>query len=121
MSASMILVLLVVAAISARIMRSTKMWWIFLFTIMTGLLVGMLSKETVNHFVKKEVTASIAPLTNTVDNVDLLCMLPVVTVTEGATHGVTGYAIDLVEQLSDALVGNHTTKGRDSPEFEDDS
>ncbi|QOR56675.1 hypothetical protein [uncultured phage cr52_1] len=120
MSASMILVLLVVAAISARIMRSTKMWWIFLFTIMTGLLVGMLSKEAVNHFAKKEVMASIAP-TNTVDNVDLLCMLPVVTVTEGATHGVTGYTIDLVEPLSDALVGNHTTKGRDSPEFEDDS
>lgn len=58
MSATWILVLLLFGAVLARAMRSTKMWWVFLFTILAGLLVGMLGKEAVNHFTKNDTTAS---------------------------------------------------------------
>lgn len=71
MSATWILVLLLFGAVLARAMRSTKMWWVFLFTILAGLLVGMLGKEAVNHFTKNDTTASIIQLINTVDNTGL--------------------------------------------------
>lgn len=122
MSATWILVLLLVGAIFARAMRSTKMWWVLLFTILAGLLVGMLSKEAVNHFEKNDVVASITQLINTVDSMGTECTLPVVLVTETTSHsGVTSYIHYSTEILSDALVSNHTTKGRDSPAYEDDS
>lgn len=50
MSATWILVLLLFGAVLARAMRSTKMWWVFLFTILAGLLVGMLGKEGCKSF-----------------------------------------------------------------------
>lgn len=123
MTATWILVLLFIGAITARFLRSTKMWWILLFTIMAGLLVGMLSKEAMNHLSKDERTASITQLISTVDSTNMECTLPVVTVTEGTTSrsGVTSYVSYSEEVLSDALVSGHTTKGRDSPAFEDDS
>lgn len=122
MSATWITLLLLAGVIFARAMRSTKMWWIFLFTIMAGLLVGMLSKEAVKHLVKNENTASITQLINTVDNTDLNCTLPVVLVTETTSQsGVVSYISSPSVVLSDALVSNHTTKGRDSPAYEDDS
>ena len=50
------------------------------------------------------------------------CTLPVVFVTETTSQsGVTSYIACSDELLSDALVGNHTTRGRDSPDYEDDS
>lgn len=122
MSATWITLLLLAGVIFARAMRSTKMWWIFLFTIMAGLLVGMLSKEAVKHLVKNETTASITQLINTVDNTDLNCTLPVVLVTETTSQsGVVSYISSPSVVLSDALVSNHTTKDRDSPAYEDDS
>lgn len=122
MTATWILVLLFIGAITARFLRSTKMWWILLSTIMAGLLVGMLSKEAVNHFSKNDDIASITQLISTVDNMNMECTLPVVFVTETTSQsGVTSYIACSDELLSDALVGNHTTKGRDSPDYEDDS
>lgn len=122
MTATWILVLLFIGAITARLLRSTKMWWILLSTIMAGLLVGMLSKEAVNHFSKNNDIASITQLISTVDNMNMECTLPVVFVTETTSQsGVTSYITYSDELLSDALVGNHTTKGRDSPDYEDDS
>lgn len=121
MSATWIIVLLCIGAIVARALRSTKMWWIFLLTIMAGLLVGMLSKEAVKHFNKNEVTA-FTQLINTVDNTDMICTLPVVCVTETTSRsGVVSYILYPKEVLSDALISDHTTKGRDSPEYVDDS
>lgn len=122
MTATWILVLLFIGAITARFLRSTKMWWILLSAIMAGLLVGMLSKEAVNHFSKNDRTASITQLISTVDNMDMECTLPVVFVTETTSQsGVTSYITYSDEMLSDALISNHTTKGRDSPDYEDDS
>lgn len=122
MPATWILVLLLFGAVLARAMRSTKMWWVFLFTILAGLLVGMLGKEAVNHFTKNDTTASIIQLINTVDNTDMDCTLPVVLVTETTCQsGVMSYISYPSEVLSDALVSGHTTKGRDSPAYEDDS
>ena len=122
MTATWILVLLFIGAITARFLRSTKMWWILLSTIMAGLLVGMLSKEVVNHFSKNDDIASITQPISTVDNMNMECTLPVVFVTETTSQsGVTSYITCSDELLSDALVGNHTTKGRDSPDYEDDS
>ncbi len=122
MSATWITLLLLFGAVLARGMRSTKMWWVFLFTIMAGLLVGMLSKEAVNHFTKSDITASITQLISTVGNTDVECTLPVALVTEATSlSGVVGYILYPEEVWSDALISNHTTKGRDSPDFEDDS
>lgn len=121
MSATWILVLIALAAITARAMRSTKMWWVLLFTLFAGLLVGMLSKEAVNHYTKHNDLVSITQSVNTGDSINLLCMLPVATVTEGATHGVTGYVANYIEMLPDAFTDYYTTNGRDSPAFEDDS
>ena len=122
MTAAWIIVLLIVAFVCTRIFRSTKMWWIFMSAILAGLLVGMLSKEAVKHLVKNETTASITQLINTVDNTDLNCTLPVVLVTETTSQsGVVSYISSPSVVLSDALVSNHTTKGRDSPAYEDDS
>lgn len=122
MTATWILVLLFIGAITARFLRSTKMWWILLSAIMAGLLVGMLSKEAVNHFSKNDRTASITQLISTVDNMNMECTLPVVFVTETTSQsGVTSYIAYSDETLSDALISNHTTKGRDSPDYEDDS
>ncbi len=122
MSATWITLLLLFGAVLARGMRSTKMWWVFLFTIMAGLLVGMLSKEAVNHFTKSDITASITQLISTVGNTDVECTLPVAFVTEATSlSGVVGYILYPEEVWSDALISIHTTKGRDSPDFEDDS
>lgn len=122
MTATWILVLLLFGAVLARAMRSTKMWWVFLFTILAGLLVGMLSKEAVNSLTKDNTTASITQLINTVDNTDINCTLPVALVTETTCQsGVVSYILYPSEVLSDALIGNHTTKGRDSPAYVDDS
>ena len=50
------------------------------------------------------------------------CTLPVVLVTETTCQsGVMSYISYPSEVLSDALVSGHTTKGRDSPAYEDDS
>lgn len=122
MTATWIIVLLCIGAIVARAMRSTKMWWVFLFTIMAGLLVGMLSKEAVKYLNKDKITASITQLINTVDNTDMICTLPVVCVTEATSRsGVASYISYPYDVLSDALISYNTTNGRDSPDYEDDS
>ena len=92
--------------------------------IMAGLLVGMLSKEAVKQSKKIGVTASITQLIDIVDNGNDACTQCVVTVTEGSTSrsGAVSYIALFTEPfMSDILVSNHITKGRDSPDIEDDS
>lgn len=121
MTATWIIVLLFVAFISARLLRSTKMWWVFISAIMAGLLVGMLSKEAKSHLAKGEIT-SITQLINTEDNGNVACMQCVEAVTEGSTSrsGAVGY-IATYKPISGALISLNTTNGRDSPYIEDDS
>lgn len=124
MTAAWIIVLLIVAFVCTRIFRSTKMWWIFMSAIMAGLLVGMLSKEAVKQSKKTGITASITQLIDIVDNGNDACTQCVVTVTEGSTSrpGAVSYIALFTEPfMSDVLVSNHITKGRDSPDIEDDS
>lgn len=121
MSAAWIIVLLFAGAFTARLLRSTKMWWVFLFTMMAGLLVGMLSKEAIRSLTKDNRITSITQLVNTGDITSAECTLPVALVTETTSQsGVTSY-IPYSGVLSDALTSIHTTNGRDSPAFEDDS
>lgn len=92
--------------------------------ILAGLLVGMLSKEAVKQSKKTGVTASITQLIDIVDNGNDACTQCVVTVTEGSTSrpGAVSYIALFTEPfVSDVSVSNHITKGRDSPDIEDDS
>lgn len=125
MSAIWIIVLLLVAFVFARGFRSDKMWWIYISCIIAGLLVGMLSKEVIETSKKVNHTTSITQLVNTVDDYSSACTQSLVcTVTEGTTNCLSGVVSNMSElrvKLSDALISNIYTNGRDSPAIEDDS
>ena len=125
MSAIWIIVLLLVAFVFARGFRSDKMWWIYISCIVAGLLVGMLSKEVIETSKKVNHTTSITQLVNTVDDFNSACTQSLVcTVTEGTTDCLSGVVSNMTElklKLSDALISNIYTNGRDSPAIEDDS
>ena len=125
MSAIWIIVLLLVAFVFARGFRSDKMWWINISCIVAGLLVGMLSKEVIETSKKVNHTTSITQLVNTVDDFNSTCTQSLVcTVTEGTTDCLSGVVSNMTElklKLSDALISNIYTNGRDSPAIEDDS
>ncbi|UVX68465.1 MAG: hypothetical protein [Bacteriophage sp.] len=125
MSAIWIIVLLIVAFVLARNFRSDKMWWIYISCIIAGLLVGMLSKEVIETSKKVNHTTSITQLVNTVDDFNSTCTQSLVcTVTEGTTDCLSGVVSNMTElklKLSDALISNIYTNGRDSPAIEDDS
>lgn len=125
MSAIWIIVLLLVAFVFARGFRSDKMWWIYISCIVAGLLVGMLSKEVIETSKKVNHTTSITQLVNTVDDYSSACTQSLVcTVTEGTTNCLSGVVSNMAElklKLSDALISNIYTNGRDSPAIEDDS
>lgn len=125
MSAIWIIVLLLVAFVFARGFRSDKMWWIYISCIIAGLLVGMLSKEVIETSKKVNHTTSITQLVNTVDDFNSACTQSLVcTVTEGTTNCLSGVVSNMAElklKLSDALISNIYTNGRDSPAIEDDS
>lgn len=121
MTAAWIIVLLIVAFISARIYRSTKMWWLFLSTIMAGLLVGMLSKEV--SISKKDNTTSytqLIDLNNSLD-VNLDCMQPTFVTEVLSYSAVVGYNIDFTEKVFNKPISIYHTKTRDSPSYEDSS
>lgn len=122
MTAAWIIVLLVVAFISARILRSTKIWWVFLSTIMAGLIVGMLSKEVSNSS-KKDNLTSYTQLINSEDlsSIDLNCIQSAY-VTEALSYSaVVGYSKDLIEKESKGLINTYLSKTRDSPDYKDSS
>lgn len=125
MSAIWIIVLLLVAFVFARGFRSDKMWWIYISCIVAGLLVGMLSKEVIETSKKVNHTTSITQLVNTVDDFNSTCTQSLVcTVTEGTTDCLSGVVSNMTElklKLSDVLISNIYTNGRDSPAIEDDS
>lgn len=125
MSAIWIIVLLIVAFAFARSFRSDRMWWIYISCIVAGLLVGMLSKEVVVRSGMNKQDTSITQLINTVDNYNSTCTQSLVcTVAEGTTNCLSGVVSNMSElklKLSDALVSNICTNGRDSPAIEDDS
>ena len=122
MSAASILIVLLVAFVIARLYRSTKLWWIFISTVLAGLLVGMLSKEVMDN---KSVTSE-TQLISVTENVDLGCMQSLVVFAESnATTCLTGVAGNIpkyTENLRDiTLISNTVANGRDSPDIEDDS
>lgn len=122
MSAASILIVLLVAFVIARLYRSTKLWWIFISTILAGLLVGMLSKEMVDS----KSTTSETQLISVTENVNLGCMQSLVVFAESnATTCLTGVAGNIpkyTENLRDiTLISNTIANGRDSPDIEDDS
>lgn len=121
MTATWLIVLLFVAFICARLLRSTKMWWVFISAIMAGLLVGMLSKEAKSYLSKND-TASITQLIDTENIGDATCIQCVEAVTEGSTSrpGTVGYIVVSKPKFG-ALISLNTTNGRDSPYIEDDS
>lgn len=125
MSAIWIIVLLIVAFVLARNFRSDKMWWIYISCIIAGLLVGMLSKEVAVRSGMNKQDTSITQLVNTVDDFNSTCTQSLVcTVTEGTTNCLSGVVSNMTElklKLSDALISNIYTNGRDSPAIEDDS
>lgn len=122
MSAASILIVLLVAFVIARLYRSTKLWWIFISTILAGLLVGMLSKEMVDS----KSTTSETQLISVTEDVNLGCMQSLVVFAESnATTCLTGVAGNIpkyTENLRDiTLISNTVANGRDSPNIEDDS
>ena len=125
MSAIWIIVLLIVAFVLGRNFRSDKMWWIYISCIVAGLLVGMLSKEVIVRSGMNKQDTSITQLINTVDDYSSACTQSLVcTVTEGTTNCLSGVVSNMSElkvKLSDALISNIYTNGRDSPAIEDDS
>ena len=103
------------------IFRRTIMWWIYIAFILAGLLVGMLSKE-VTKSSDSELT-SFTQLISTFNEGSMDCTQFVATVTEGPTVGhpeIVSYN-PIYPSFDEVLVNSHTTKGRDSPDIEDDS
>lgn len=124
MPAASIILLLMIAFIASRLLRSTKLWWALLSTIMAGLLVGMLGREVIGQ--NNDNKTSQTQLIKTTSYVDSGCMQSLVTSVESdATichSGVAGYIPECTERLRDmVLIGNTGTNGRDSPLIEDDS
>lgn len=121
MTSAWIIVLLIVAWMASRLMRSTKLWWLFVIAILSGLLVGMLGKE-VSKSSNSELTSA-TQLISTPISMDIDCTQFVATVTEGPTVGhseiVSNNHVPVL--LKGVIVSSHTTNGRDSPEIEDDS
>ena len=123
MPAASIILLLMIAFIASRLLRSTKLWWTLLSTIMAGL-VGMLGREVIGQ--NNDNKTSQTQLIKTTSYVDSGCMQSLVTSVESdATichSGVAGYIPECTERLRDmVLIGNTGTNGRDSPLIEDDS
>lgn len=121
MPAASILLLLLIAFVTSRLFRSTKMWWTFMSTIMAGLLVGMLSREVIGH--ENDNKTSQTQLVETTETVDLECMQSLATcvgivVLPLCLTGVAGNIIKSTEKLSDIVSTNNTeANGRDSPKF----
>ena len=113
-------ILLLAAFTAARYYRSTKMWWIYLFTILLGLLIGVTSKVSYDNKSEDKVTW----LYNT-DN-SLCCSIDmqslVFAVTEGST--IVRPRLQVINnniKLLGALYNMHLTKGRDQPSIKDSS
>lgn len=124
MPAASIILLLLIAFVASRLLRSTKMWWTFLSTIMAGLLVGMLSREVIGQ--TNDNKTSQTQLIETTNNVNSECMQSLVAFTESnatiCLTGVAGNIYEYTESLSDIVsISNTNTNGRDSPIIEDDS
>lgn len=123
MTAAWIIVLLLVAFVSARLFRSTKMWWALMSAIMAGLLVGMLSKEVSKSSKDDSNLTSYTQLISTVANEAIVfpcTQLACVTEAVGRS-AIVGYKEDYKAELTDALVSTYIYNRRDSPLIEDDS
>ena len=85
----------------------------------------MVSKEIIVRSGMNKQDTSITQLINTVDDYSSACTQSLVcTVTEGTTNCLSGVVSNMSElkvKLSDALISNIYTNGRDSPAIEDDS
>lgn len=120
-----IILLVLVAFIASRLLKSTKMWWTLMFAMLAGLLVGVLSKEVVNSSKKNKETTSITQVVNTNDNeLEITGTQSLVaTVTEGTTVANLGLRVTNVisNELSKVITNNFTSNNRASPEIIDDS
>ena len=120
-----IILLVLVAFIASRLLKSTKMWWTLMFAMLAGLLVGVLSKEVVNSSKKNKETTSITQVVNTNDNeLEITGTQSLVaTVTEGTTVANLGLRVTNVisNELSKVITNNFTSNNRASPEIINDS
>lgn len=116
-----ILALLVFAFIVSRINRSTKMWWTFVFTILLGLLIGIMSKQMTNSNEEEYATLSFDTVDNSYNTIDMQSL--VATVTEGTTVANLGLQVisSVSKELPDASLEKYLLKERDSPEIKDSS
>lgn len=117
-----IIVLLLVSWIVARSYRSSNVWWIYVFTIMLGLLVGVVGK----NLVVSNNTTKVACSYNTDDNDDYSTNMQslVAAVTEGTTIAIQGLQVISMSNnnhLSGALYEQYLARGRDQPEIKDSS
>lgn len=125
MPAASILLLLLIAFVASRLFRSTKIWWVFMSTIMAGLLVGMLSREVIGH-ANDNKTSQTQLIKTTGNSIDLPCMQSLVALLPKSTtislSEVASNIVNQKENLRDiVLISNTITNGRDSPQIEDDS
>lgn len=122
MTTAWMLVVLLTIVIMARIFRSNKMLWVLVLSTLVGLVVGMMSGESVAK-AKKSNTTEVATLTmpetgaaciqfllTTVDN----------TVFNDSQTGTVGYKI-ACDKLSDEHSSSYLAKGRDQPPYIDDT
>lgn len=124
MTPSIIIVLILIAFVSARLFRSTKMWWRLIFAMMAGLLVGMLSKEIVSSSNQED--TALSQVVNTVNDYEsIVCTQSLVekAVTGLETTCLTGVVSyrSILDKSFDALTIHTYVNGRDSPQIEDDS
>lgn len=121
MTAVWIIVLITIAFTLARLFCSTKVLWYFIFAIVAGLLVGVLSKEAIKS-VNKDNIAVLTQLVNTVNEESVACMqnfTELVLEDPSIVIEVAGY---IAKPYSfDALTSKAASNGRDSPAIEDDS
>ena len=115
---ALIVLLVIVAFIAARIMRSTRLWWACVIAIMAGLLTGITSKFVISDS-DDENTAVITNFSSTQDNhmqsaLDLTSML-------FNDDEVAGYVYSEESERLDGYSTNPLEVTREPPAIEDDS
>lgn len=116
-----ILVVLVASFAIARLFRSNKMWWILCIASFMGLVVGMLSGETVAK-VNKSKTTEVFTITTSKDEAPCIQFLALIEpLVSNDQSGAVGYKETSCDNLSDGCSEAYLAKGRDQPSIVDDS
>ena len=123
MTTAWILVVLLAILIIVRLTRSAKLLWVLLITAFTGLVIGMMSGESVAK-IKKSKTTDVTTLAKPEAGASCIQFLASTIVNvedvKVSQSGTVGYEI-ACDKLTDGYSKSYLSRGRDQPLIVDDS